>query len=110
MVTPTSWQVTKLSFKTLNLVTGVVEFQLVSTMSLKVHLLQEELGAVKVLNSQVVVAEGEALLVGDLPHAGVGALPALQLPLLSLLQAVDLQVIRGSKSKLLSYIVVPGKK
>ena len=78
--------------------------------SLKIHLLQEVLCAVKVLNGQVIVAEGEALLVGDLPHAGVGPLPALQLPLLSLLQAIDLQVIRGSKSKLLSYIVVPGTK
>ena len=79
-------------------------------MSLKTHLLQEVLGAVKVLNSQVVVAKGEALLVGDLPDAGVRPLTALQLPLLSLLQSIDLQVIWGAKSKLLSYIVVPGEK
>ena len=79
-------------------------------MSFNIHLLQEVLGAVKVLNSQVVVAKGEALLVGDLPDAGVGPLTTLQLPLLSLLQSIDLQVIRGTKSKLLSYIVVPGKK
>ena len=66
--------------------------------------------AVKVLDGQVVIAEGEALLAGDLPDAGVGPLPALQLPLLCFLQSIDLQVIRGSKSKLLSYIVVPGRK
>ena len=66
--------------------------------------------AVKVFDGQVVIAEGEALLAGDLPDAGVGPLPALQLPLLCFLQSIDLQVIRGSKSKLLSYIVVPGRK
>ena len=79
-------------------------------MSLRSHLLQEVLGAVKVLNSQVVVAKGEALLVGDLPDAGIRPLTALQLPLLSLLQSVDLQVIWGAKSKLLSYVVIPGGK
>ena len=79
-------------------------------MSLNIHLLQEVLGAVKVLNSQVVVAKGEALLVGDLPDAGICPLTALQLPLLSLLQSVDLQVIWGAKSKLLSYVVIPGGK
>ena len=67
--------------------------------------------AVKVLNSEVVVAKGEALLVGDLSDAGVACtLTTLQLPLLSLLQSIDLQVIRGAKSKLLSYVVVPGMK
>ena len=66
--------------------------------------------AVKVLDGQVVVAEGKALLAGDLPDAGVGPLPTLQLPLLSLLQSINLQVIGGSKSKLLSNIVVPRKK
>ena len=79
-------------------------------MSLNIHLLQEVLGAVKVLNSQVVVAKGEALLVGDLPDAGVRPLTTLQLPLLSLLQSIDLQVIWGAKSKLLSYVVIPGGK
>ena len=111
MVTPTSWQVTKLSFQALNLVASIVEFVChTHSMSLKSHLLQEVLRAVKVLNSQVVVAKGEALLVGDLPDAGVRPLTALQLPLLSLLQSIDLQVIWGAKSKLLSYIVVPGEK
>ena len=41
------------------------------------HLLQEVLCAVQVLNSQVVEAKGEALLVGDLPDAGVCPLPSL---------------------------------
>ena len=66
--------------------------------------------AVKVLNSQVVVAKSEALLVGDLPDTVVCPLPTLQLPLLRLLQSINLQVIGGSKSKLLSNIVVPRKK
>ena len=65
--------------------------------------------AVKVLNSQVVEAKGEALLVGDLPDAGVGPLTTLQLPLLRLLQSIDLKVIGGSESELLPYVVVPEK-
>ena len=65
--------------------------------------------AVKVLDGQVVIAEGEALLAGDLPDAGVGPLPALQLPLLRLLQSINLKVIWGSESELLPYVVVPGK-
>ena len=67
------------------------------------------LRAVKVLHSQVIVAKGEALLVGDLPDTGVGPLPTLQLPLLRLLQSINLKVIWGSKSELLPYVVVPGK-
>ena len=65
--------------------------------------------AVKVLNSQVVVAKSEALLVGDLPDTVVCPLPTLQLPLLSLLQSINLQVIGGSESELLPYVIVPGK-
>ena len=65
--------------------------------------------AVKVLNSQVVEAKGEALLVGDLPDAGVGPLTTLQLPLLRLLQSINLKVIGGSEPELLPYVVVPGE-